>query len=136
MVYWAVFGFLYILCNSVGEEAYWRVFQSVSWKATWTDFLISGCYALMYYLSFVFIVEGWIAQIMAPIIGFGVAFMLIKVRDTTDIIKCTSLRFGLAIGCFLVLIWFRLTDNATNTFVIKRKQPLIYAGWNIHNIFS
>jgi len=116
---WFLFILIWVLLLSDFETFFYFLFEASCFNASWTDFFIAACYALMNLSWLVYVIEKFWAIVILTIISFGIGIALLKIRDRQGGLQAVGVRLGLAIGIFALLVYLENYHH-------KAKSPTYY----------
>lgn len=104
VAYWIFWALLWVAL-AVAEVAFYFMFQACVWNQAWSDFLISGCYALMNWTWLWFVVGNYLWSLGLAAVTFGLGYFFLKRRDSHGGIEVMGLRVGIAFGIIALLVF-------------------------------
>jgi len=135
MFYYLLFLIFYTVILPIGEVLYYFVFCLKNWRdlnPKLGHFIVLIGYTLMNYLSLIWIVDGFFAQIFVALVSLAVGAGIVFLRDKENLYTCLAIRSGLAIG---ITLWILYEGIVRNGYLYK-KQPEFYFGGDSRNIFG
>lgn len=115
LLYWAVFTVFFVGVLPVCEVLFFVIFQANVWFRASAQIKIAAFYAFYHFGWLCEVVGNWYSIVVLTALSFVVCIWLIKLMGRDDVFKCITIRVGLslAVWALLVYLYFQAPQGKT-----------------------
>lgn len=105
LLYWAVFTVFFVGVLPVCEVLFFVIFQANVWFRASAQVKIAGFYAFYHFGWLCEVVGNWWSILALTALSFFVCLFLIKLMGREDVFKCITVRVGLSLAVWVLLVY-------------------------------
>lgn len=105
LLYWVVFSVFFLTALPVTEVLFFVIFQSNVWFRASAQIKIASFYAFYHFGWLCEVVGNWWAIGTLTALSFFVCLFLIKLMGREDVFKCITVRVGINVGVWALLVY-------------------------------
>lgn len=115
LLYWVVFTVFFVGVLPVCEVLFFVIFQANVWFRASAQIKIAAFYALYHFGWLCEVVGNWYSILALTALSFILCILLIKLMGREDVFKCITIRvgLGLAVWALLVYLYFQAPKGKT-----------------------